>query len=71
MDFIEGLPKSERRDCIMVVVDRFTKYAHFLSLTHPYTAQEVAKLFLDQVVKFHGAPQTIVSDRDKIFTSLL
>ena len=57
MDFIEGLPKSEGRDCIMVVVDRFTKYAHFISLTHPYIAQEIAKVFLDQVVKVHGTPK--------------
>lgn len=71
MDFIEGLPKSEGRDCIMVIVDRFTKYAHFIGLAHPYTAQEVAKVFLDQVVKLHGTPKTIVSDRDRIFTSLL
>lgn len=71
MDFVEGLPRSEGKDCILVVVDRFTKFAHFLSLSHPYTTQEVAKVFLDQVVKIHGVPRTIISDRDKVFTSLM
>lgn len=71
MDFIEGLPKSEGKDCIMVVVDRFTKFAHFIGLTHPYSAQEVARIFLDQVMKLHVVPHLIISDQDKIFTSLL
>lgn len=52
-----------------ILVDRFTKYAHFLPLRHPFLAQLVAPVVLDSVVKLHGMPQTIVSDRDKIFIS--
>lgn len=53
MDFIEGLPKSDNCDVIMMVVDRLTKYAHFIPLRHPFTTAQVAKLFLDNVVKLH------------------
>jgi transposase InsO family protein len=69
MDFIEGLPRSGTVDCILVVVDRFSKYGHFLALSHPFSAPKVAKLFLDQVYRLHGMPDNIVSDRDRVFTS--
>jgi hypothetical protein len=69
MDFIEGLPNSSGFSVIMVVVDRFTKYSHFYPLKCPYTAASVAVTFLNQVVKLHGLPKSIVSDRDKVFTS--
>ena len=69
MDFIEGLPKSEGYSVIMVIVDRLTKYAHFIPVKHPYTAPSIAKLFLDHIVKLYGMPQSIVSDRDTIFVS--
>jgi hypothetical protein len=48
-----------------VVVDRFTKYAHFLALKHPFTVAQVAQLLLDHVVKLHGLPKSMVNDRDK------
>ncbi|KAJ4807007.1 polyprotein [Rhynchospora pubera] len=69
MDFITGLPKSDGKDVILVVVDRLTKYSHFLALSHPFKATDVAHVFLDQVYRLHGLPTNIVSDRDAIFTS--
>lgn len=69
MDFIEGLPKSEGHSVILVIVDRLTKFAHFIPRKHPYTAMTVSQLFVDNVVKLHGLPSTIVIDRDSIFVS--
>ncbi len=70
MDFVKGMPTSSKQNVILVIVDRFTKYVHFIPLSHPYTASKVAALFLQNVVKFHGLPSSIVSDRDTAFTSL-
>jgi hypothetical protein len=69
MDFIYGLPSSHGKTSIFVVVDHLTKYAHFCPVSHPYTASTIAQFFVDNIVKLHGVPQSIVSDRDKIFTS--
>ena len=69
MDFIDGLPTSGTANCILVIVDKFSKYAHFVPLHHPYTAGKVAQAFLDSVFKLHGLPTHIISDRDPVFTS--
>jgi len=68
IDFIEGLPKVGGKSVILTVVDRFSKYAHFIALGHPYTAASVARAFFDGVVRLHGFPSSIVSDRDPVFT---
>lgn len=66
MDFINGLPVSSGYNCILVIVDKFSKYAHFLPLAHPFTALSVAMAYMKDVFQL---PQAIVSDRDPIFTS--
>ncbi|XP_068662867.1 uncharacterized protein [Aristolochia californica] len=69
MDFIDGLPPSSGKSVIFVVVDRFSKYGHFLTLAHPYTATHVAQLFMDHIVRLHGVPASITNDKDVVFTS--
>nr|GEV30086.1 reverse transcriptase [Tanacetum cinerariifolium] len=65
MDFINSLPESKGKTGILVVVDRLSKYAYFLPITHPYTARSIAQLFLDYIYRLHGLPSSIVSNRDK------
>ena len=69
MDFITGLPSSNGHTVIMVVIDRLSKYAHLASLKSNFNSKQVVELFMKTIVKLHGFPRTIVSDRDKVFTS--
>ncbi len=68
MDFVVGLPRAQQQhDAVLVVVDRLTKMAHFVPTTTTCTAERVATLFLWNVVRLHGVPKTVISDRDSWF----
>lgn len=67
MDFITGLPKSKGYEAILVVVDRLSKYNHFIPLKHPYSARVLAEIFTREVVCLQGVPTSILNDRDPIF----
>jgi hypothetical protein len=69
MDFIEALPTVGGKSVILILVDRFSKYAHFIPLAHPYTVESYAKAFFSNIFCLHGFPTSIVSDRDVVFTS--
>lgn len=69
MDFVEGLPSSEGKQTILVVVDRLSKCPHFLPLKYLYIEHQVAQIFCNNVYKLHGHTKSIVSDLDPIFVS--
>nr|GFB92104.1 retrotransposon protein, putative, Ty3-gypsy subclass [Tanacetum cinerariifolium] len=70
MDFVTGLTRTQRRhDVIWVVVDRLTKSAHFLPICKDYSVSRLAEIFLQEIVRLHGTPSAIISDRDPSFAS--
>jgi transposase InsO family protein len=70
MDFIVGLPLTARKkDSIWVIVDRLTKTAHFIAVHTTYSNHDYAELYIDQIVRLHGIPKTIVSDRGTRFVA--
>jgi hypothetical protein len=69
MDFVEGLPLSSNANTILVMVDKYSKFAHFMPLRHLFLAASVAKVFMDNIYKLHDLPKSIISDHDRILTS--
>jgi len=70
MDLITGLPRTRRQhDSIWVIVDRVTKSARFLDVKTKNLVEDYAKLYINEIVRLHGFPLSIVSDRDKVFLS--
>ena len=70
MDFVQGLLKSPKgNDSIWVIIDRLTKTAHFLPIKKTHSLSRLAWIYIDEIVKLHGVPLSIVSDRDPRFTS--
>ncbi|KAA3488283.1 DNA/RNA polymerases superfamily protein [Gossypium australe] len=70
MDFVTGLPMTlKKKDTVWVVVDRLTKYAHFIQVRVDYSLDKLAELYVAEIVRLHGVPVFIISDRDPRFTS--
>ena len=70
MDFVVGLPKiMGKYDSIWVIVDRLTKSAHFIPVKVTYNAEKLAKIYIFEIVRLHGVPLSILSDRGTQFTS--
>jgi hypothetical protein len=61
-DFVEGFPKSGRFDRVFVIMDKFSRYAHFIAISHPYMSATIAWLFLDHVFKLHSMLLSIASN---------
>ena len=70
MDFVTGLPRSPKgHEAIWVIMDRMTKTAHFIPVKMTYSLDQLAQIYIDEIVSLHGVPSSIVSDRDPRFTS--
>jgi hypothetical protein len=70
MDFIVGLPRTPKgHDSIWVIVDRLTKVAHFIAVRNDYRVERLADLYIEHILRLHGAPTSIVSDRGMQYVS--
>ena len=70
MDFVTGLPRTQSgKDAAWIIVDRLTKSAHFLPIRWGITLEQMAELYIREIIRLHGVPVSIVSDRDPRFTS--
>jgi hypothetical protein len=70
MDFVNGLPRTSRgNDSIWVIVDRLTKVVHFIPVRTTYGGDKLARLYVDNILKLHGVPRSIISDRGAQFVS--
>ena len=75
MDFIVKLPISkdpvtqEEYDAILIIVDRLTKLLHLIPFNEKYTAEQLGFIILDRLIRYHGIPEALISNRDKLFTS--
>ena len=69
VDFIIRLPKSLGFEVIIVIVDQLSKYAHFIFPKHPFPTKIVVEFFVKELIKLHGFPRAIISDRDPFFLS--
>ena len=70
MDFVAGLPRTSKgKNSVWVIVDRLTKAAHFLAVKTTDTLVTLSRLYIEDIVRLHGVPSSIVSDRDPRFVS--
>ena len=70
MDFVSSFPLTQRKhDLVWVIINRLTKFAHFLPFWLDYSMDRLAELYVNEIVQLHGIPLSIVSDRDPQFTS--
>ena len=70
MDFVSGLPLTQKKhDSVWVIIDRLTKSGHFIPVMIDYSMDRLVKLYMDEIVRLHGVPLSIVSDRDPRFMS--
>jgi len=71
MHFITDLPKSDEYDTILVVIDRLTKMSHYIPCSKDLDGRQFANLFMKEIVRLHGLPHDIITDRGTLFTSEL